>query len=69
MKAIRNLSLSLVVPLMVLLATNPAFAAVDPAVSTAIATAQTDALTVAGVLTAMVAVIWGALFIKRKFFG
>lgn len=46
-----------------------AFAAVDPAVTTAISTAQTDALTVAGVLTAMVAVIWGAMFIKRKFFG
>lgn len=51
------------------LAGGAAMAAVDPAVATAISTAQTDALSVAGTLTAMVAVIWGALFLKRKFFG
>ncbi len=45
------------------LAAVQANAAVDAAVSTAISTAQTDALTVAGSLTAMVAVIWGALFL------
>lgn len=44
-------------------------AAIDAAVTTAISTAQTDALSVAGTLTAMVAVIWGALFLKKKFFG
>lgn len=44
-------------------------AAIDAAVTTAISTAQTDALSIAGTLTAMVAVIWGALFLKRKFFG
>ena len=46
-----------------------AYAAVDPAVLTAVATAQADGLIVAGVMTTMVAVIWGAMFIKRKFFG
>lgn len=44
-------------------------AAIDAAVTAAISTAQADALTMAGVLTAMVAVIWGALFLKKKFFG
>ena len=46
-----------------------AYAAVPAEVTTAISTAQADALSVAGILTAMVAVIWGALFLKRKFFG
>ena len=46
-----------------------AMAAVPAEVTAAIATAQADSLVVAGILTAMVAVIWGALFLKRKFFG
>lgn len=49
--------------------TVSAFAAVPAEVSAAISSASTDALSVAGLLTAMVAVIWGALFLKRKFFG
>ncbi|MFM2276396.1 MAG: hypothetical protein RL211_2268 [Pseudomonadota bacterium] len=61
----KKLSLVLVFPFAALQAN----AAVDPAVTAAISTAQVDALTVAGLLTAMVAVIWGAMFIKRKFFG
>ena len=44
-------------------------AALDPAITTAVGTARTDALGIAGILTAMVAVIWGALFLKKKFFG
>ena len=51
------------------MASLQAHAAVSADVLAAISTAQADALSVAGILTAMVAVIWGALFIKRKFFG
>jgi hypothetical protein len=48
---------------------NQAYAAVPVEVTDAISDASADALTVAGLLTAMVAVIWGALYLKRKFFG
>jgi hypothetical protein len=36
---------------------------------TAISSAQTDALAVAGAITAMLVAIWGAMFIAKKFFG
>jgi len=39
------------------------------AATTAITAAQTDGVTIAGALTAMAIAIWGALYIKRKFFG
>lgn len=66
----RNLAYKLAaVPALVLASAGSALAAIDPAVTTAITTAQTDALQLAGVLTAMVAIIWGALFLKKKFFG
>lgn len=48
---------------------SSAYAAVPAEVTAAISAAQTDSLSVAGLLTALVAVIWGALFLKRKFFG
>ena len=65
----KNLKLKLAAIPAFVLASGGAMAAIDPAISTAITTAQTDALSIAGVLTAMVAVIWGALFLKKKFFG
>ena len=37
--------------------------------TTAIATAQTDALTVAGALLGLSIAVWGANYIRRKFFG
>lgn len=43
-----------------------AHAAVD---MTAITSAQTDALAVAAALLAMGIAVWGALYVKRKFFG
>lgn len=39
------------------------------AATTAITAAQADGMTIAGALTAMAVAIWGALYIKRKFFG
>lgn len=39
------------------------------AATAAITAAQTDGLTIAAALTAMAVAIWGALYIKRKFFG
>ena len=65
----KNLKLKLAAIPALVLASGGVMAAIDPAISTAITTAQTDALSIAGVLTAMVAVIWGALFLKKKFFG
>ena len=64
-----NLSPAVAVGTLLTLVAGASNAAIDAAVTTAISTAQADALTMAGVLTAMVAVIWGALFLKRKFFG
>ena len=49
------------------LAAGMASAATDAAA--AIATAQTDALTVAGALTGLSIAVWGANYIRRKFFG
>jgi hypothetical protein len=43
-------------------------AAVDPAITTAITGAQTDALTVVTALTVMGAAVWGANYVRRKFF-
>lgn len=51
------------------LAAVQAHAAVDPAISTSVTAAQQDSLAVAGMVTGMAVVIWGALFVKRKFFG
>ena len=34
-----------------------------------ITSAQTDALSVAGALLAMGIAVWGAMYVKRKFFG
>lgn len=65
----KNLKLKLAAIPAFVLASGGAMAAIDPAVTTAISTAQTDSLALAGILTAMVAVIWGALFLKKKFFG
>ena len=66
----KNLKMKLAaVPALVLASGGAAMAAIDPAITTAISTAQTDSLALAGILTAMVAVIWGALFLKKKFFG
>lgn len=65
----KSMDKKLVAVLASALASIQANAAIDAAVTTAITTAQADALTMAGVLTTMVAVIWGALFLKRKFFG
>ena len=67
MKSNASVKFALVPALMLAVASSQA--AIDPAVTTAIATAQTDSLALAGILTAMVAVIWGALFLKKKFFG
>lgn len=36
---------------------------------TAVTSAQTDGLAVAAAMTGMAVAIWGALYIKRKFFG
>lgn len=44
-------------------------AAVDAGVTTAIESAKTDGLAVAGALLTTAVAIWGALYIKRKFFG
>ncbi len=44
-------------------------AAVDASITTAISTAQTDGVAVAVAMTVLGATVWGALFIKRKFFG
>ena len=44
-------------------------AAVPADATTAITTAQTDGLDVAGKLLGVAVAIWGALYIKRKFFG
>jgi hypothetical protein len=45
------------------------FAAVPAEVTTAIEAAETDGLAVAGSLLGVAVAIWGALYIKRKFFG
>lgn len=52
-----------------LAASGAASAAVDPSITTAVTAAQQDSLAVAGLVTGMAVVIWGALFVKRKFFG
>lgn len=65
----KNLKMKLAAIPALVLASGGVMAAIDPAVTTAISTAQTDSLALAGILTAMVAVIWGALFLKKKFFG
>lgn len=61
MNAIRKIGLGAVV----LVAGSPVFAATD---LTAITTAQTDALAVIAALVALGIAIWGANFIRRKFF-
>lgn len=43
-------------------------AAVDASVTTAITGAQSDALTVVTALTVLGATVWGANYIRRKFF-
>jgi hypothetical protein len=43
-------------------------AAVDAAITTAISGAQTDALAVVTALTVMGATVWGANYVRRKFF-
>ncbi|WP_431095517.1 major capsid protein [Polaromonas aquatica] len=66
----RSLKLKLAsIPAFVLASSGAAYAAVPAAVTTAMTDAQADALSVAGTLTAMVALIWGAVYLKRKFFG
>lgn len=52
-----------------LAASGAASAAVDASITTAVTAAQQDSLAVAGLVTGMAVVIWGALFVKRKFFG
>lgn len=39
------------------------------AATAAITAAQTDGIAIAAALTSMAVAIWGALYIKRKFFG
>lgn len=51
------------------LSAGSAMAAVDPSITTSVTAAQQDGLAVAGMVTGLAVVIWGALFIKRKFFG
>lgn len=46
-----------------------AMAAVDEEITTAITTAGTDLLLVAGAVTGIMAALWAAMLIKRKFFG
>jgi hypothetical protein len=46
-----------------------AHAAVDEEITTAITTAGADLLTVAGAVTGIMAALWAAMLIKRKFFG
>lgn len=65
----KNLKVKAAVVSALVLVSGGAMAAIDPAITAAISTAQTDSLAMAGMLTAMVAVIWGALFLKKKFFG
>ncbi|MBB4842209.1 hypothetical protein HNP55_000704 [Paucibacter oligotrophus] len=49
--------------------TGSALALADSSAATAaIATAQTDALAVAGALVAMGVAVWGGMFLYRKFF-
>ncbi|RUP27721.1 MAG: hypothetical protein EKK45_13685 [Curvibacter sp.] len=48
--------------------TTAANAAVDTSVTTAITSAQTDALQVVTALTVLGATVWGANYIRRKFF-
>jgi len=55
--------------LAVTLGTAAAQAAVDAAVTTSITGAQADALTVVTALTVMGATIWGANYVRRKFFS
>jgi hypothetical protein len=57
------------IPAAALAAAGPAMAAVPEEVTTALNAAKTDGLAVAGLLLAVAVGIWGALFIKRKFFG
>jgi len=54
---------------LVALAPTLSMAAVDAGVTTAIESAKTDGLAVAGALLTTAVAIWGALYIKRKFFG
>jgi len=39
------------------------------AITAAVTSAQTDALTVAGALSTLAVAVWGANYIRRKFFG
>jgi uncharacterized membrane protein len=50
-------------------ASTAANAALDTQITTAISEAKADSLMLAGAMTAMVAIIWGAMFLKKKFFG
>lgn len=50
------------------IAASAANAAVDASVTTAISSAQTDALSVVTALTVLGATVWGANYIRRKFF-
>lgn len=54
---------------LVLSAGTSVMAAVPEAVTTEIGAAKTDGLAVAGLLLGVAVAIWGALYIKRKFFG
>lgn len=64
------MKLKLIVATVATLAAGMASAAgVATDAAAAIATAQTDALTVAGALTGLSIAVWGANYIRRKFFG
>lgn len=63
------MKLKLIVATVATLAAGMASAAVATDAAAAIATAQTDALTVAGALTGLAIAVWGANYIRRKFFG
>jgi hypothetical protein len=49
--------------------TGTAHAAVDPEILAAITGAGTDLLVVAVAITGIMAALWAAMLIKRKFFG
>jgi Inovirus Coat protein B len=64
-----NVLLLAVIAVMSAAVSTAANAALDPQITTAIADARTDSLAVAGLMTTMCAVVWGAMFLKKKFFG
>lgn len=66
---LRKFGAKIAAPAALVLVGSQAHAAVDPDILSAITTAGADLLVVAVAITGIMAALWAAMLIKRKFFG